>query len=249
MSFDSGAASAAAPRVAIVAALGVERASLDRQLPLRSAEWSVLQSGPGPERAARAATQALANGAVALVSWGLVGALDAALAPGTVVMPRRVLREGSAPRRVDEAWHTRLTSLSTVFATSDGDLLTVSTALDSPQTKAAAAAATGAVAVDMESAAIASVAAEARVPFVALRVVVDARDDALPGDAEEWIDERGNRRLDALLRIVIKPSEWPALLTLAQRYRVASRVLVRLAGVVASRGLLGASAALSDRRN
>ena len=134
--------------------------------------------------------------------------------------------------------------MSTAFATSYGDLLTVPIALDSPQAKLAAAAASGAVAVDMESAAIASVAADACVPFVALRVVVDALGDRLPGDAEAWIDERGNRRLGTALRAVIRPSEWRALWTLAQRYRVASGVLERLARFVASRGLLGASAAL-----
>jgi len=224
--------------------LGLERASLDRQPPLRTAEWSVLQSGPGAARAARAAAQALVQGAGALVSWGLVGALDARLAPGTVVLPRRVLREGGVPVNVDAAWHARLTSLSAGFVTSYGDLLTVPTALDSPRAKAAAAAASGAVAVDMESAAIASVAADACVPFVALRVVVDALGDRLPGDAEAWIDERGNRRLGTALRAVIRPSEWRALWTLAQRYRVASGVLERLARFVASRGLLGASAAL-----
>jgi adenosylhomocysteine nucleosidase len=243
MSFDGGAEAAAVPRVAIVAAMGVERTSLDRQAP-SSTEWSVVQSGPGLERAARAAERALAQGAVALVSWGLVGALDAALAPGTVVLPRRVLCQGDVPRSVDAAWHARLMSLSTVFATSYGDLLTVPAALDSPQSKADAAAATGAAAVDMESVAIARIAANAGVPFVALRVVVDALGDSLPGDAEAWIDERGNRRLPAVWRAVFRPSEWRALLTLAQRYRVASRVLDALAGVVASRGLLGPSVAL-----
>lgn len=246
MSFDRGAESAAAPRVAIVAALGVERASLARQLQSGTAHWSILQSGPGPERAALAAAQALEQGAAALVSWGLVGALDAALVPGTVVVPRRVLRKGAAPLGVDAAWHARLTALSATFATSFGDVLTVSAALGSPQAKAAAAAASGAVAVDMESAAIAAVAAAARVPFVALRVVVDGLGDALPGDAEAWIDERGNRRLGAALRAVVKPAEWRALLTLAQRYRTATSVLERLARIAASQGLLDASAARSS---
>jgi hypothetical protein len=102
-----------------------------------------------------------------------------------------------------------------------------------------AAVASGAVAVDMESAAIAAVAAQAGVPFVALRVIVDGRDDAVPEGAESWIDERGNRRLASALAAVAKPGEWMALWRLAQRYRVASRVLARLARCVATRGLLG----------
>jgi nucleoside phosphorylase len=242
MSFDRGAESAAVPRVAIVAALGSERASLARHTPSAAARWSILQSGPGPERAARAALQALDQGAVALVSWGLVGALDAALVPGTVVVPRRVLREGAAPIVVDAAWHARLAPLSASFATSFGDLLTVAAALGSPQAKAEAAASSGAVAVDMESAAIAAVAVQRRVPFVALRVVVDALGDSLPADAEAWIDEHGDRRFGAALRAVVQPTEWRALLTLAPRYRTAMGVLERLARVAASQGLLGVSA-------
>ena len=87
-----------------------------------------------------------------------------------------------------------------------GDLLTVPTALESPAAKRAAAAATDAVAVDMESAAIAAVAARARVPFVALRVVVDGLDDALPAGAERWIDERGSGACRPALRAAVEPA-------------------------------------------
>jgi hypothetical protein len=115
-----------------------------------------------------------------------------------------------------------------------GDLLTSPVALESPTEKRAAADATHAVAVDMESAAIAAVAARAGVPFVALRVVVDAVDDSLPAHAEQWIDERGNSRLAPALRAAASPRQWRALLTLANRYRAASRVLDKVARTLAS---------------
>ena len=203
-----------------------------------------MQSGPGAARAAAAARRALDAGAALLVSWGLAGGLRAGVAPGTVVVPRRVRGQGAEPLAVDVAWHSRLAALSADLPLDLGDLLTVPSALESPAAKRAAAEATGAVAVDMESAAVADEAARARVPFVALRVVVDGLDDALPRGAERWIDERGQRRTSAVLRAVVDARQWRALLTLAQRYRVASSALDRLAGALAERRMLGAGAAL-----
>jgi adenosylhomocysteine nucleosidase len=237
MSFSGGAVPAAAPRTAIIAALGNERAALAR-VPHTALGWSLVQSGPGPERAAQCAKAAVAAGAQALVSWGLAGGLAADLEPGTVILPRRVIMQRGETFAVTAAWHERLASLAAEFAMTFGDLLTVPTALGSPAAKAAAATALAAVAVDMESAAIAGVAARARVPFVVLRVVVDAQADAVPAGAESWIDAHGNTRTAAALGAIVRPGEWQALWRLAQRYRKANAVLVRLAKSVAAQKLL-----------
>lgn len=239
MSFDGGAVPAAVGKTAVIAALGSERAALERAR--ASTAWSIAQSGPGPERAARCAAAALAGGAEALVSWGLAGGLASDVAPGTVILPRRVIMQRGETFAVDAAWHARLVTLAPEYVVNTGDLLTVPAALDSPAAKAAAATALAAVAVDMESAGIAAVAARARVPFVALRVVVDAQRDALPAGAETWIDEHGNTRAAAGLAMLARPGEWQALWRLAQRYRKANAVLQRLAKTAATRRLLDSS--------
>ena len=240
MSFD-GAVPAAVPCTAIIAALANERAALAR-VPHAGLGWSVVQSGPGPERAARCARAAVAAGAQALVSWGLAGGLAADVASGTVILPRRVIMQRGETFAVAAAWHERLAALAGEFTVSFGDLLTVPAALGSSAAKAAAATALAAVAVDMESAAIAAVAARARVPFVALRVIVDAQTDALPVGAEKWIDACGNMRGAAALGAIVRPGEWQALWRLAQRYRKANAVLVRLARSVAARRLFDGAA-------
>jgi adenosylhomocysteine nucleosidase len=244
MSFDGGAVPAAVPRIAIIAALGSERAALAR-VPHASLGCSIVQSGPGPERAAQTATAAVAAGAQALVSWGFAGGLAPDVEPGTVVVPRRVIMQRGATYAVAPAWHERLAALATDFSVSFGDLLTVPAALGSPAAKAAAAAALAAVAVDMESAAVAAVAARARVPFVALRVIVDAQRDALPAGAEQWIDARGNTRVVAALGAILHPGEWRALWRLARRYRRARAVLERLAQGIVARRLLDGTAGRS----
>jgi adenosylhomocysteine nucleosidase len=243
MSFEKPVLSDGGFTIAFVAALGMECTSLRRHLPA-AATWLVAQSGPGAARAGEAAQRAAGSGAGLLVSWGLAGGLGEAITPGTVVLPRRVLAQGAEPLLVDAGWHARLAALSADVTLDCGDLLTVPTALESPAAKRAAAAASGAVAVDMESAAIGCAAARAHVPFVALRVVIDGCGDALPAGAERWIDDRGDRRLTPAVRASLDPRQWRALLTLTRRYRVASGVLERLARALAGPHLLGGRAVL-----
>jgi nucleoside phosphorylase len=242
MSFDEPVRRDGAFTIGFIAALALECASLRRQAP-RTERWLVVQSGPGAARAAAAAGSAIDAGADLLVSWGLAGALGVGIVPGTVIAPRRVLVEAEAPLPVDPAWHSRLALLAAELGVHRGDLLTVAEPLESPAAKRAAAEATNAVAVDMESAGIAAAAARAGVPFVALRVVVDGVDDALPPGADGWIDERGRTRSSAVLRAVVDARRWGALLTLAVRYRVASGVLERLARALAAHQMLGADGA------
>jgi adenosylhomocysteine nucleosidase len=237
MSADGRAAAAAAvpATVAVIVALGIERVSLQRNL-AASSPFGILQSGPGPDRAARAATAALASGARALVSWGLAGGLAADLAPGTVLLPRHVRAAAGGAFEADPEWHAALErALREELAPRLEDVVTVAAALTTRAGKAAAGA-NGAIAADMESAAVAGVAARAGAPFVALRVIVDTADDELPGDAERWIDERGARRLAPALAAAFQPGQWRDLWILAQRYRAARRSLDRVARLVAAGG-------------
>lgn len=230
-------------RVAIIVALSVEQASLRRLVRAGAGEVSVTQSGPGPARAADNARAALAGGAGALVSWGLAGGVDPRLGPGTVVVPRRVRAENGDAYAADVEWRAVIDgALRGELRVSDGDLLSVAEPLVTPAAKSAAAA-LGAVAVDMESAAIAAIAARARVPFIALRVVVDTASDVLPPAAVAWVDAGGDRRFAAALAAAFKPLQWRALWTLAQRYRAASRALDRAAALTAASRVLVAPAA------
>ena len=116
-------------------------------------------------------------------------------------------------------------------------------ALATPAAKSAAARAHSAIAADMESAAIARAAARGRARFVALRVVVDALNDSLPRDVESWIDERGERRIATVLGAALRPSQWRLLWILGLRYRVARRVLDRVAALLAAQQFCAAGAA------
>ncbi len=228
------------PEVAVVVALGLEGRSLRARLAAaRSCTLTLNQCGPGRGRAEHVADSALARGAGALVSWGLAGGLAPALRPGSVVLPRRVLGPDGVDFETDAVWRSRIAeALGAGFRLSEGPLLADGELLPSPVDKAAAASRTGAVAVDMESAGVGAAAAAARVPFVVIRAVADAAEDALPAGVEEWIDERGNQRLARVVAAAVEPGRWPGLLRLALRYARARRTLDELARALAPQGFL-----------
>jgi adenosylhomocysteine nucleosidase len=219
----------AAPKVAVVIALAIEKASLQSRM-AHAGDLRLMQSGPGAECARRTAHAAIDAGATALVSWGLAGGLEPQIAPGTVLIPKKVLTHDGAALYMDAGWRARLVaSLRDDFEVHEGDLLTADQVLDTPRAKARAAMQTGGVAVDMESAAIATAAAQAGLPVVTVRVVADCLTDTLPADIGQWIDSTGGRRLAPVFKVVFQPGQWGRFIRLARRYRTADRVLNGLA--------------------
>jgi adenosylhomocysteine nucleosidase len=87
--------------------------------------------------------------------------------------------------------------------------------------KAAARRETGAVAVDMESSAVAEVAAASHVPFMAIRVIVDTALDAIPASVTA-AGESGQIQIGRLLLgLARSPGDVVPLVRLARRYRAA----------------------------
>jgi adenosylhomocysteine nucleosidase len=193
---------------------------------------AVACSGARPARARAEALRLIAEGATGLVSFGLAGGLAPAVASGDLILADRVVLpdgEGIAP---DPAWRGRLAALieaggtlphQAVVAGSDRLLATVAA-------KRALFEATGALAVDMESHAVAAAASAAGLPFVVVRAVADPHDQALPRAATVALGPGGEVRLAALARaLLIRPDELPALLRLG---RQSGRALATLRRVV-----------------
>jgi adenosylhomocysteine nucleosidase len=89
-----------------------------------------------------------------------------------------------------------------------------------------AAAATGALAVDMESAAVAAAARARSIPFVGLRVVLDELDDDLGFIADVVDAATGEPRVGrALAMVAPRPWLWRRVIRLARRRRMAERRL------------------------
>ena len=95
--------------------------------------------------------------------------------------------------------------------------------------KAALHAATGALAVDMESHVAAGFAAEHGLPFAALRVISDGADRALPKAAQAGMKPDGGMDvLAVLIELARDPRQLPALIRTGQEAEVAFRQLALL---------------------
>lgn len=123
--------------------------------------------GPGP-RLARAAAESVGEAADAVLSTGLCGAIDPRLSVGDIVVASRVNGLEAAlpvcrrPHRV-------------------GELISVDRVASSAEEKRRLAA-SGAVAVEMEAAAVLAFARERRIPFYCVRVVSDTADEGFALD-------------------------------------------------------------------
>jgi adenosylhomocysteine nucleosidase len=219
--------------VGIVAALAAEARPLGPAT-RRGGELAALADGTlisvtgiGGAAAARGARALVAAGCGALASWGLAGGLDPALTCGAILLPEEVILDGGSSLRTASAWRERIAqSLEARWPVRQGRLLTSVRALGAVADKAAAFRVTAAGAVDMESFAVAEVAAAHGLPFVAVRVIVDTAGDELPPALAGVADASGQLSVGRLLRSVVsEPASIATLLRLARRYRAARRSL------------------------
>ena len=185
-------------------------------------------SGMGPDAAARASWALVAAGAQGLLSFGVAGALDPTLRAGAVLLSEAVSNGAGIRHATCAAWRERLASRAAPII--GGTLLSVAQPLTTAAAKSQAWRATGAVAVDMESFAMAAVAQASGLKFAVARVVLDTAADSVPLSVTRATDAWGKvaqRRL--LAGLLLRPAEIVALLTLARRYRLAMHSLRQLA--------------------
>ncbi len=188
-------------------------------------------SGMGPSRATAASKALLEKGATALLSWGTAGGLAPELSPGSLILPKTVIASNRSLYHVDATWHNRLCSRLEGHIDFHTDPMAESTTVvRSLGEKAILFRETGAIGVDMESAAVATVAQEVGVPFLVVRVVADAMDTTIPKSTLNAFNEFGRLSFLRLIQgFVQHPTELFALLRIGRNYRAAQRTLATVA--------------------
>jgi adenosylhomocysteine nucleosidase len=221
-----------------VVGLAIEARVLARAL---GSAGRIACAGASAARAREGAQRLLSEGAGALISLGIAGGLDPALAPGDLVLPERVVAPGAPAIAVDPARRAEWAAAAVVAGLPvAGGTLTDSTGIvTTVADKETLHRSTGAVAADMESYAVGAVAAEAGVPFAAVRAVADPAGRALPRAVIGIIGPDGMPDIDRLiLRLCLRPWDGPALFRLRRDTDAALASLGRLVGGFGSAGLV-----------
>jgi adenosylhomocysteine nucleosidase len=234
-----GAVRARSGLIGVVAALPREAECLTHaptpllRATLVAPELLVCRSGVGEQRAELACQQLLAAGAIALVSWGVAAGLDPALAPGTLVVTAQVVTgdaNGTATAvpttSVSQRWAERVVArLRPRAPVSPGPIAHADRILETKEAKRGLAR-TGAVAADMETRGVATVAESRGVPWIAVRAIADASDTALPAGILGAVDESGRVQPGRLLAALARhPSQLVMLPPLARGFGAALRAL------------------------
>lgn len=163
-----------------------------------------------PAGAEAAAERLVARGAAGLVSFGLAGGLDPALRAGDLVVPAMVVEDGHS-YAADLELAARFGGVMQMRA------LAGRTVLADIAAKRAARDATGAAIVDLESGAVARVAARHGLPFAVVRAVCDPAGRALPPLALAALDAGGRIGVGRVVASLLRhPWQIPALVGLAR---------------------------------
>ncbi|PTL36139.1 hypothetical protein CLG94_05610 [Candidatus Methylomirabilis limnetica] len=202
-------------------------------------------TGVGPDNAEAAARHLFEEMPVtAALSLGVAGGLSPQLQTGDLIVgDRAILRRGSG-----QVLHGEKGSGSQSFPCDSGlqeaaitvirrsgsryylgPILTVDRIVRTAEEKCLLAAESGAVALDMESAAIASAALAYSVPFLAIRGVLDPVHEDLAIDFDQFLGIEGEPNLPRLMRYLIAhPFTLPRLIGLGIRTKAVCARLGRL---------------------
>jgi hopanoid-associated phosphorylase len=205
---------------------------------LRGQKVRIACSGGSAERAHVEAARLAAEGAAALVSFGLAGGLAPGLRPGDLLVPE-VVRSAGGAWSVDPIWrqraHDRLTAGG--LAPRSGALLGSERIVANPADKRQLFEATGAQAVDMESHEVAAAAAGARLPFLVIRALADPYDQVIPQVAREALRPDGRVRLQGMLGGLLRERGGAAALLRLARQSARGLLCLRRAAASAGSGL------------
>ena len=185
---------------------------------------SIAIGGGDAPGAAAAAAGLVRSGVTALLSFGLAGGLDPGLAAGALVIPTQVVQGTSWPCDA---------TLSARLGSPGGSLLAADAVLASRAAKQAAWTQTGALAVDIESGAVARAATAAGLPFAVLRAICDPAGRDLPPAALSALSPDGAIRPGALLASLARhPGQLGGLIALGREaVRARAALLARVAAI------------------
>jgi hopanoid-associated phosphorylase len=224
------------PKIAllgIVVALPEELQTLSLKKIPPSALNSVLVicSGAGAENARKATETLILNGATRLISWGCAAALSPELKSGDLTLASELLDANHQRIDLKSKWHQHVQNeLSKTLPVHTGTLLESREIVSLSSEKKQLYTATKAIVLDMESVAVAKVAQENNLPFLAIRAIADPVTMDLPKAVSVAMSNKGKVLISPLLKyLLLHPSELAGLIKLGLHFSAAKKTLKHVA--------------------
>jgi adenosylhomocysteine nucleosidase len=194
----------------------------------------IVCSGAGIENANCGAELLFQAGVERLISWGCAAALKANYRPGDLILANGCVdADRDEIGLTNDKWISHIKEkLAELLPVSIhvGKLAESGRIISTSEEKLKVANATGAIALDMESTAIAKVAQVRDLPFLTIRTIADTRDMNLPKAISYSLDEQGVVVITKLLRyVLLHPSELPGLVRLGVHFHAAKKTLKQIA--------------------
>jgi adenosylhomocysteine nucleosidase len=194
-------------------------------------------AGADSGQAGEAARELITQGCGLLLSFGVAGGLDPALGPGTLVIADQVVAPDGRRLPTDAPWANAVGgALGAEPGIRLGSIAGSAAAITTVDGKQALHEASGSLAVDMESHAVANVAKEAGLPFLALRAIADPATRAIPPWVMRAVGDDGSVNPTAIIRPLL-PRPWAvwSLIGLARENGAALATLRRVAALLGVR--------------
>lgn len=163
----------------------------------------------------------------ALVSIGFCGALDSAIATGSIILPNAIVTADNERFETDQVWLSAVADrLAGLPFITHNTIYGATEVIETQSGKRETHSLCGACAVDLESAGIAHAATRFGVPFVAIRIVLDEVSDILPEVTRDAVHSDGNLNIAGLLRgLASRPQDIGGLVRLAGKSSKAQKQL------------------------
>jgi len=196
---------------------------------LAAHEVTLLEAGMGLLNAGWAASALAAEKPDLMISTGFGGAVLAGLRVGDAVMAERVLQwNGSGFENVSVGFYGR-NALAETLAIHRGSFITSDVILNKRSTARILPPGTANPVLEMESSAVARVAAAHGIPFLAMRVISDPWYEEFGFDINEFCDDSMRIRPAKVFNVIVRrPRIIPQLIRLALNSRIASFSLARV---------------------
>jgi adenosylhomocysteine nucleosidase len=232
-------------RIGIIAALPAEAKCLYRKklkagLPIEIQQDVFLcLSGIGHESALFAAKKLAALKVDALISWGVAGAIDKSVNSGDVILANSIINEGHR-YSISKDWLSHVSEhLQSTSRVCSGDIASSKEICASTTDKHHLLQKTGALAVDMESAAIAEAATANNLDLLVIRSISDNADTSIPEAVLKHTNNLGQPRIfNFMLSCILKPNQIREISALATGYKKGLASLSSIAQVLKDRHFL-----------